>query len=146
MEMKPTDVCTTRGYNFFTPRYLNEIQFANLGQQLYVLANTLPDNMQIQITDVELSPLFGHSAGQAQGPAAWGLHHADSENPTARGRSKAVDSDNEEKLRAFCLVRQSERNPVTFQDAIDFMHDNRVQVDRFWVRRFPERNGETLTL
>jgi hypothetical protein len=26
------------------------------------------------------------------------------------------------------------------------MHDNRVQVDRFWVRRFAERNDETLTL
>jgi hypothetical protein len=26
------------------------------------------------------------------------------------------------------------------------MHDNRVQVDRFWVRRFVERNRETLTL
>jgi hypothetical protein len=26
------------------------------------------------------------------------------------------------------------------------MHDNQVQVDRFWVRRFVERNSETLTL
>jgi hypothetical protein len=38
------------------------------------------------------------------------------------------------------------KNSVTVQDAIDFMHDNRVQVDRFWVRRFGEHNSETLTL
>jgi hypothetical protein len=73
------------------------------------------------------------------------VHSANNENPAARGRPKAIDSDNEKKLIQFCLIRQSEKDPVTVQNVIDFTHDNRVQVDRFWVRRFIERNSETLT-
>jgi hypothetical protein len=46
-------------------RYLDEIEFARLHQQVHVFANTLPSNMQIQITDVQLSTLFGHSGGWA---------------------------------------------------------------------------------
>jgi hypothetical protein len=63
---------------------------------------------------------------------AWYLHSANSENPTAPGRPKTIDSDKEKKIIQFWLVLQSEKNPVTIQGAIDLMHDNRVQVDRFW--------------
>jgi hypothetical protein len=113
---------------------------------VYVLANALGNHMQIQITDVKLSTPFGHSGGWAQGMIARHLHIANSENPTARWPPKAIDSDKEKKFIQFCLVRQSEKNPVTIHDAIDFMHDSRVQIDRFWVRRFVECNSETLTL
>jgi hypothetical protein len=50
---------------WWVSRHLEEIQFAGLRQQMYVLANTLSSNMQIQITDVELSTLFGRSGGWA---------------------------------------------------------------------------------
>jgi hypothetical protein len=79
--------------------------------------------MQIQITDVELNTLFGHSGGWAEGMIARHLHSANSENPTEDGRPKAIDSDKEKKHIQFCLVLQSEKNPVTVQDFIDFMHD-----------------------
>jgi hypothetical protein len=101
--------------------------------------------MQIQTREVELNPLFNHSDGWAQEMIARCLHSANSENTSAHGRPKAIDSD-QKKLTQFSFVRQSEKNPVTIQDAIDFMHDNWVQVNRFWVRRFVERNTETLTL
>jgi hypothetical protein len=42
-------------------RYLDEIQFASPHQQAYGLTNALRNDMQIQITDVELNTLFGHS-------------------------------------------------------------------------------------
>jgi hypothetical protein len=127
-------------------RYLDEIQFASLREQMDVSANTLHNSMQIQTTDAELSILFGHSGGWAQGTIARDVHSANSEKLTARWCPKAIDSDKEKKLIQFCSVRQSEKNLVTVQDAIDFRHDNRVQVDKFWVRRFVERNSETLAL
>jgi hypothetical protein len=56
-------------------KYLDKIQFPMLRSQVYVLANTLHNNMQIQITNVELSTLFGHSGGWVQGMIA---RHSDS--------------------------------------------------------------------
>jgi hypothetical protein len=38
----------------------------------------------------------------------------------------------------------SENDTVTVQDAIDFMNQNGLQIDRFWVYRFIKRNGEAL--
>jgi hypothetical protein len=86
-------------------RYLDEIQFAGLHQQIYVFANTLRNNMQIQMTDAELNMLFGHSGGLTQGMMAQHLHSANNENPTAHGRPKAIDSDKDRNLIQFCLVR-----------------------------------------
>jgi hypothetical protein len=110
-----------------------------------MLANTLRNNMQIQIIDVELSTFFGHYGGWTQEMITRHLHSANSENPTGRGRPKAIDCDKEKKFIQFCLVRQSEKNLVTVQDVIDFLHDNWVHIDRLWVQRFAERNNKTLT-
>jgi hypothetical protein len=44
-------------------RSFDEVQFVNLRQQVYALANTLRNNMQTQISDAESSTLFGHSGG-----------------------------------------------------------------------------------
>jgi hypothetical protein len=65
---------------------------------VYVLENTLRNNTQIQITDVELSTLFGHPGAWAQRMIARHLHSANSENPTARGRPKIINSDREKKF------------------------------------------------
>jgi hypothetical protein len=54
--------------------------------------------MRIQITNVELSTLFSHSSEWAQRMIARYVHSANSENPTARGRPKAINSDNKKKL------------------------------------------------
>jgi hypothetical protein len=97
--------------------------------------------MQIQITNVELSTLFSHSGEWAQRMIARCVHSANNENPTARGHPKPIDSGNEKKLIQLCLVRQSEKNSVTVHDAFDFTHENRVQVDRFWVRRFVDSSS-----
>jgi hypothetical protein len=71
--------------------------------------------------------------------------HWYSANSTASGHPKAIDSDKKKPIQ-FCFVRQPEKNPLTVQDAIEFVHDNWVQVDKSWVRRFVERNSETLAL
>jgi hypothetical protein len=47
-------------------RPLDEAQFANLHQHYSVLVNRLRDNMQIEISGVELCQPFGHSGGWAQ--------------------------------------------------------------------------------
>jgi hypothetical protein len=87
--------------------------------------------MEIQITDAELSQLFRHSGGWAQGMIARHLTHLHADKPTTRGRPKVVQSNSEEKLIQFCLSQQSQKSFVTIQNAIDFMEDNHVQVDRF---------------
>jgi hypothetical protein len=57
--------------------------------------------MQIQITDPQFGTLFGYSSGWAQGMISRHLHSPNSENPTARRRPKAIDSDKEEKFTQF---------------------------------------------
>jgi hypothetical protein len=72
------------------------------------------------------------------------LHDLGSEKPIARSRPIAAESDREQRLVQYCLSRQAENDPVTIQDAIDFMNHNGLQIDGFWVHRFIKRNGETL--
>jgi hypothetical protein len=69
-------------------KYHDEIIFASFPQKMYVLVNMLRNNMQTQITGVELSTLFDHSGGGVQGMISLCLHSPNSENPTARGRPK----------------------------------------------------------
>jgi hypothetical protein len=109
------------------------------------LANAPRNNLQIQISGVELSTLFGHSDGWAQGMIAWPLDSRNNENPIAHGRPNVITSDQEKRFTQSCLVREFEKNSVSAQDAIGFIHDNRVQIDRFSVGRFIEHLSETLT-
>jgi hypothetical protein len=64
----------------------------------------------------------------------------------ARGRTKPAESDINKKLIRFCLLRQSKKTPVTVPDAIDFIDDSGLQIDRFWVCRFVEGSSEILAL
>jgi hypothetical protein len=65
------------------------------------------------------------------------LHSLESENSTAHRRPKGINFDHEEKFIQLCFARQSEKNSVTVQDPTDFMHDNQVQVNGFWVGDSP---------
>jgi hypothetical protein len=44
------------------------------------------------------------------------------------------------------LRRRAERRPATVEDVIDYMRGAGKMVDRFWVKRFAERNTEKLVL
>jgi hypothetical protein len=82
--------------------------------------------MSTQISEVGLSAFSGHSGGWAKEMIARYLHSSNSEDLTARGRPKAIDSDKKKNFRQLCSVRQSEKKPVTVQEVINFTHDNRV--------------------
>jgi hypothetical protein len=102
--------------------------------------------MSIDITDAERSRLFGHSGGWAPGMITRHLHEITSVNPIARGRPRLVESEGEQTLIQFCLKRQAEKRPASVEDFIEFMGESGVQIDRFWVDRFVERNSATLIL
>jgi hypothetical protein len=102
-------------------------------------------NLEIHITDVDLSRPFGHIGGWAQRMIARHRASLHAEIPAHRGRPKVVQADSEAWLIQFCLFRQSQKSPVTIQDAIDFLNENGVQVDRFGVWRFVDRNSEVFT-
>jgi hypothetical protein len=127
-------------------RYFADIQFQSLRQQVWLLATAIRQEFSIDVTDVELSQLFGHSGGWAQGMIARHLHHTQAEVPNPRGRPRLVESDREKKLVQFCLLRQADRHPAAVEDVIDYMKESGAQVDRFWVRRFVERNADVLAI
>jgi hypothetical protein len=101
--------------------------------------------MKVPLMEAELSQFFGHAQGLAQRMISRYLQYIGSEKPIARSRPIAAESDGEQRLVQCCLPRQAENDPVTIQDAIDFMNQNGLQIDRFWVYRFIKRNGETFT-
>jgi hypothetical protein len=96
--------------------------------------------MAIDITDVELSNLFGHLRGWAQGMVSRYLRQLQTESPAPRRRPKLLGSGGEVKLNEFCFRRQLERDPGTIDDAFEFMREAEKQFDRFGVCRFVERN------
>jgi hypothetical protein len=100
--------------------------------------------MGIYIAGAELSRFFGHSGDWAQRMISRHLAPLNTDKPVSRGRPKVVGSNTGRQLIDFCLLQQSRKRPVTVEDAIQFMSENGVRVDRFWVRRFVERNSEKL--
>jgi hypothetical protein len=57
------------------------------------------------------------------------------ENPAPKGLSKLMGSEAEARSIEFCLRCQFERNPVTANDAIEFMREAGKHADRSWVYR-----------
>jgi hypothetical protein len=63
-----------------------------------------------------------------------------SDNPVPRSRTKVSERDAKHKLIQFYLQRQAEKKRVTIQGANDFVNEHHAPEDRFWVKRFVERN------
>ena len=127
-------------------RFCANKEFESLRHEVYVMATTIRTEFAIDVTDVELSCLFGHKGGWAQGMISRYLVHAQSENPAPKGRPRSAQSETEAILVELCLKRQAERNPLTVEDVIEFMGAKGRQVDRFWVNRFVERHNQKLAL
>jgi hypothetical protein len=67
-----------------------------------------------------------------------------SDKAMKRDQPEPTESDVGKKLIRFCRARRSEKTLLTVRDAIDFMNDNDLQINRFWVLRFAEGRSETL--
>jgi hypothetical protein len=122
-------------------RHFADVQFESLRQEVWFLATTLRQELDIDVTDAELSRLFGHSGGWAHGMIARHLHQVSADHPISRGRPRLVESEEEKNLVQFCLARQADRQPASVQDIIDYMAASGAQVDRFWVNRFVVRHA-----
>jgi hypothetical protein len=59
--------------------------------------------MKVPLADAELSQLFDHARGWAQGMISRDLQYLGSEKPIARGRGIAAESDREQRLVQDCL-------------------------------------------
>jgi hypothetical protein len=117
-------------------RSLADISFSSLRHQVYVISVAIRVEMKVPLTDAELSQLFGHTGGWAQGIISQYLQYLGSEKSIVRSGPIAAESDREQSLVQYCFSRQAENDPVTIQDRIDFMNQNGLQIDRFWVYRF----------
>jgi hypothetical protein len=109
------------------------------------MSSIIRTNLGITITDRQLSSLFYHSGGWAQGVITRHLAQLQSDNPIPRGRPKVSESHTEHKLIQFSVQREAEKKPATMQDVIDFMDEHHTSVDRFWMKRFMERNQAVLS-
>jgi hypothetical protein len=90
--------------------------------------------MEIDITDVKLSQLFGRSGGWAQSMISRDLHQLQHDHVLHKGRPKLAESDVEARLMQFCLHLQAKQNAGTVEESIEFMGEQGVHVDRSWVR------------
>jgi hypothetical protein len=72
--------------------------------EVLVLGTSIRRDLSIDITDTELSRLFGHSGGWAQGMIARYMYQRYSENPLAGDRRRLVGSEREKKLVQFHLM------------------------------------------
>jgi hypothetical protein len=125
---------------------ISKMQFDNLQHEVYVIATSLRNEFQMPITDTELSVLFGHTGGWANGIITRHLQHLTSDKPIARGRPKSVQAEAERRLIQFCLTWQREKNHVTIHAAIDFMTQNGTQINQFWINRLVKRNNNVITI
>jgi hypothetical protein len=114
-------------------RSLADISFSSLRHQVYVVSVAIRVEMKVPLTDAELSQLFGHAGGWTQGMISQYLQYLDSEKPIAPSRPIAAESDRKQRLVQYCLSQQAQNDPVTIQDAINFMNQNGLQIDRFSV-------------
>jgi hypothetical protein len=65
---------------------LADICFGNIEHQVYVIFVAIRVKMKVPLTEAELSQLFGHAGGEAQGMISRYLQYLGSEKPIARGR------------------------------------------------------------
>jgi hypothetical protein len=70
------------------------------------------------------------------------LHELKSDISIAGSRRKLAESDTEKMLIRFPLTRQSKKTLVTAYVEVDFINDNNMQIDRFWLHRFAEFKSE----
>jgi hypothetical protein len=71
-------------------RLISEMQFDNLQHQVYDMAMSLRNELQMTITDTELGVLFRHTGGWANGIITLHPQHLTSGRPIARGRPRSV--------------------------------------------------------
>jgi hypothetical protein len=109
-------------------RSLTEITLESLREQVDRMAAPIREDMRTDITDVELSRLFGHLGGWSQSMISRYRRQLQRDMPVSKGRPKTVPLEIEGKLIALVLARQAERNPMTVEDVIEFMARDGRQI------------------
>lgn len=74
------------------------------------------------------------------------MHQLYDDNPVSRGRPRLVESEREKNLVKFWFKRQAGKQPASVEHVLSFMRESGIQVNRFWINKFMERNTEILTL
>jgi hypothetical protein len=125
-------------------RYLGDLRFDSLREQVYKISDVIADDLHISMTDAELSSIFGRKGSWSRGIIQEYLHQLSAPCALYPGRQRLVHEALEEEVVRLCLNRQHERVFVTFSDVIDFLNSKCIAVDRFWVRHFVQRQKERL--
>jgi hypothetical protein len=125
---------------------MGNLHITTLREQVYLRSEMLERELKFSITGAELSTGFGRNGSWAHGMIPEHLHALDSPDALHPGRPGLVDHTLEDDFVRFCLQRQQERQPITFSDVIDYLGEESMVVDRFWVYRFVSRHSQMLAV
>jgi hypothetical protein len=125
-------------------RHIADLHCDSLSEQVYKISEILAEELQISVTDAELSSIFGRKGSWSRGMICEYLHQLSSSHALHPGRPQLVSEDLEAELVGFCLTRQHDKAHVTVSDMSNILAVQDVNVDRFWVRNFVMRHKEQL--
>jgi len=127
-------------------RIMADERFDSLRHQVFVLARVLRIDMAVDLTDADLSAVFGKSGSWSRGMIENYKKSLESSARVGPGRRPLVPPDMDQELVQFCLARQRDKAPVTICDLINYLEAKSIAVDRSWVHRFLERNEKELAV
>jgi hypothetical protein len=125
-------------------RHIADLHYDSLREQAYKISEILANELQIYVTDTELSSIFGRKPSWSRSMICEYLHQLSSSQALHSARPRLVSEDLEAELVRFCLTRQHDKAPVTVSDMINHLAVHDVNVDRLWVRNFVMRHKERL--
>jgi hypothetical protein len=88
------------------PRHIADLHCDSLREQAYKISEILANELQIPVTDAELSSIFGRKGSWSRDMIYEYLHQLSSLHALHPGRPRLVSEDLEAELVQFCLTRQ----------------------------------------
>jgi hypothetical protein len=125
-------------------RHIAGLHCDSLREQIYKVSGILANELQISVTDAELSSILGRKDSWPRDMIYQFLHQLSSLYVLHPRRPQLVSEDLEAELVRFCLTRQQDKAHVTVSDMVSLLAVQEVNVDRFWVRNFVMRHKEQL--
>jgi hypothetical protein len=125
-------------------RHIEDLHCDSLCEKVCKISEFLANELQISVTDAELSSIFDRKGSWSRGMICEYLHQLSSSHALHPGRPRLVFEDLEAELARLCLTGQHDKAPVTVSDMTNLLAVQDVSVDRFWVRNFVMQHKEQM--
>jgi hypothetical protein len=91
-------------------RHIADLHCDSLREQVYKITEILANELQISMTDAELSSIFGRKRSWSRGMICEYLHQLSSSHALHPGRPRSISEDLEAKLVRFCFTGQHNKS------------------------------------